>query len=77
MAILVHSKQGTNVVYKMASLLPASIPRIAQCIIALASAWLHRHLSSEAPDSILPSILSWHLLHPPSKQFLMPGGVPL
>nr|AIF24746.1 hypothetical protein [uncultured marine thaumarchaeote SAT1000_39_F02] len=76
-AILLHSKHGINVLYKIASFEPASIPKIAQCIIALASAWLQRHRSSEAPDFILPSILSWHLLHPPSKQFLIPGGVPL
>jgi len=76
-AILLHSKHGTNVLYKIASLLPASMPKIAQCIIALDSAWLQTHRSSEARDSIFPSILSWHLLHPPSNQFLIPGGVPL
>ena len=75
-AILLHSKHGTNVLYKIAPLLPASMPKIAQCIIALDSAWLQMHRSSEAPDSIFPSLLSWHLLHPPSKQFLIPGGVP-
>jgi len=37
-AILLHSKHGTNVLYKIASFVPASIPKIAQCIIALASA---------------------------------------
>ena len=50
---------------------------MAQCIIAFASAWLHRHLSSDAPASNFPSILSLHLVHPPSKQFVTPGGVPL
>jgi len=30
-----------------------------------------------APDSSFPSISNWHLLQPPSKQFFIPGGVPL
>src|SRR5215467_13196830 len=35
------------------------------------------HLSKSSPDSISPLILAIHLEHPPSKQFLIPEGVPL
>ena len=37
-AIFVHSKHGTYVEYNVAPFTPASIPKIAQCIMAFASA---------------------------------------
>src|SRR6185503_12707540 len=56
--------------------LPA-LPNSAHCIIAFASACVQRHLSRPSPDLSSPLILAMQRGQPPSKQFFIPGGVPL
>jgi len=70
--ILVHIKQGENVVYSTASF--TAIPWYAACVIAFSSAWEQTHSSSRFPLSIS---VEAHRSQPPSMQFLIPRGVPL
>ena len=58
MHILLHSKQGANVLYKVVPFVLEPFPNNAHCMIALASAWVHKHLSKLTPEFIFPLILS-------------------